>query len=433
VGGTLLRERSKLVESHWSNQWLTSDIQLGRTACEFWKQPKKANIETDSNSDDQKRQQPSRIDKLRAERLEKSNQFLELYKQGLSYQQIGDRFSISRERVRQVLKPNPEFHEYLKQKEEEKAALEQEQKEKAKEELYSRSLAAMYPERVAELWDYEKNGDLKPEEVLAGTTMQSVWFECPIDGHSWRKKPNDITTSWTRSGTSGCPKCAGKTKKRKVQPPLAETYPELVRQYWDYTKNSELGLDPEKLSLGSNKKAWFKCPIDGNEWQASIASTVNQQWSKGNAGCRICNGTAERKKGKWRKRESIAVEFPEEVEKYWLFETNNELGIDPRKLTSGSQKEAFFKCPDDGYEWITKLASIKTSWRKGNSGCPKCAGRLGSYQKQLSLLETYPDFVSKYWDYEKNSNLGLDPNKISCGSSKSAWFKCPEDDYSNPI
>jgi LemA protein len=28
VGGTLLPECSKLVESHWSNQWLTSDIQL---------------------------------------------------------------------------------------------------------------------------------------------------------------------------------------------------------------------------------------------------------------------------------------------------------------------------------------------------------------------------------------------------------------------
>lgn len=75
------------------------------------------------------------------------------------------------------------------------------------------------------------------------------------------------------------------------------------------------------------------------------------------------------------------------------------------KLTSGSQKEAFFKCPDDGYEWVTKLASIRLSWRKGNSGCPKCAGRLGTYKKQLSLLETYPDFVSKYWDYEKNSGL----------------------------
>jgi len=26
VGVTLLLERSKLVESHWSNQWLTSEI-----------------------------------------------------------------------------------------------------------------------------------------------------------------------------------------------------------------------------------------------------------------------------------------------------------------------------------------------------------------------------------------------------------------------
>ena len=29
---------------------------------------------------------------------------------------------------------------------------------------------------------------------------------------------------------------------------------------WDYEKNSEAGLDPAKLTLGSNKKAFFKCP-----------------------------------------------------------------------------------------------------------------------------------------------------------------------------
>lgn len=402
--------------------------ELGQAAYAFFQQPDDDRSESVSNPNDKTRKVSPRTIQLRGKKLEKSNQFLELYKTGLSYQQIGDQFGISRERVRQILKPNPAFHEYLKQKEEEKAALEQEQKEKAKEELYSRSLAAIYPDRVAELWDYEKNENLKPEEVLAGTTTQSVWFKCPIDGHSWKKKPNDITTSWTRSGTSGCPKCAGKTKKRKVQPPLAETYPELVSQYWDYAKNAELGLDPEKLSLGSNKKAWFRCPIDGSEWQSIIASTVKQQWSKGNAGCRICNGTSERKQGKWKRRKSIAIEFPEEVQKYWLFETNSALDIDPNKLTVGSSREAFFKCPVDGHEWVASLASIKSSWAKGNSGCPVCRG-LQVADKETSLISLYPDFVAQYWDYEKNNDLGIYPDKVTRGSTKEAWFHCPHDGY----
>ncbi|NEQ98656.1 MAG: DEAD/DEAH box helicase family protein [Cyanothece sp. SIO2G6] len=402
--------------------------ELGKSVCKSWQQSKSDSSTPVSILGNQSRRVPTRTAQMREEKLKRSNQFLALYKQGLNYQQIGDQFGISRERVRQVLKKNPAFHKYLERKEEEKAALAQEQEERAKQELHSRSLAAMYPERVAELWDYEKNGEIKPEEVLAGTTMQYVWFKCPIDGHSWKKKPNDITTSWTRSGTSGCPKCAGKKKKPKIQPPLTEAYPELVLQYWDYAKNSELGLDPTKLSLGSNKKVWFKCPVDGNEWQAIIASIVNQQWSKDNTGCRVCNGTSERKQGKWKRRESIAVEFPEEIQKYWLFDTNNELGIDPNKLTSGSKKEAFFKCPIDGHEWVASLAQIRTSWRKGNSGCPVCRG-FQVVDEENSLISLYPDFVNQYWDYEKNNDLGVYPDKVGRGSTQEAWFRCPHDGY----
>ena len=173
----------------------------------------------------------------------------------------------------------------MKEREEAEAAAEaadeREKRERDKQELYSRSLAALYPERVAELWDYEKNGDIKPEDLPAGSVTQLIWLQCPLDGHSWKKKPGDITNSWDR-GESGCPLCAGKKKKAEKQPILTQVYPKLIEQYWDYEKNSELNLDPEKLTLGSNRKAWFKCPHDDNEWQASIASTIKQQWSKGN-------------------------------------------------------------------------------------------------------------------------------------------------------
>ena len=59
-----------------------------------------------------------RRDAQRKERLKKSYDFLELHKQGLSYQQIADQYGISRERVRQILASNPEFEAYRqKQKE----------------------------------------------------------------------------------------------------------------------------------------------------------------------------------------------------------------------------------------------------------------------------------------------------------------------------
>jgi DNA-binding PadR family transcriptional regulator len=60
-----------------------------------------------------------RRDAQRKERLKKSYDFLELHRQGLSYQQIADKYGISRERVRQILSTNPEFEAY-RQKQKEK-------------------------------------------------------------------------------------------------------------------------------------------------------------------------------------------------------------------------------------------------------------------------------------------------------------------------
>jgi transcription elongation factor Elf1 len=222
--------------------------------------------------------------------------------------------------------------------------------------------------------------------------------------------------------------CAGKRKKSERQPSLTDVHSEMISQYWDYEKNREISLDPETVTLSSNKKAWFKCPHDGNEWQSSIVSTISQQWSKGNTGCRVCNGTDDRKRGEWKRRDPIAIEFPDEVAKYWLYETNNELGLDPMKLTIGSSKEAFFKCPIDGHEWVATITVItKFSWKKGNSGCPACRGFTAI--EGTSLISIYPDRVAQYWDYEKNNNLGVYPDKFTRGSNQEAWFKCPIDGY----
>jgi Probable Zinc-ribbon domain/Type III restriction enzyme, res subunit len=392
---------------------------LGSGIAEYW-QRKLIELKSTKASDENKAR--------KQQILEKSNQLLELYKQGLSYQAIANQHEISQMTVMRMLKNNPTFHEYLEERKEAVVAAEREKKERTKQKLYSRNLVVLYPERVSELWDSKKNGDLKPEDLIAGSS-QHVWWKCPIDGHSWKKKPGEITKdSWLKSGNSGCPVCAGKRKKTEKQPTLTKVYSELIKQYWDYEKNRELDLDPEKLTLASNRKAWFKCPNDGNEWQATIASVVNQQWSKGNAGCRVCNGTAERKRGEWVRGETVASKFPNEVAKYWFYEANNKLEIDPMKLTIGSSKEAFFKCPIDGHEWVTSITAIsRGSWQKGNSGCPACRGFVAI--ETTSLTSTYPDYVDQYWDYEKNNELGIYPNKFTRGSQKEAWFKCPIDGY----
>jgi transcription elongation factor Elf1 len=369
--------------------------------------------EVNSLNDVEKKQrkESSKFTALKQERLEKSNQFLELYKQGLNRQQIGEKYGLSRERVRQLLAINPAFHTYEEEREKAKIIAELERKEKLELNLSERSLASRYLERVVDLWDFEKNHDLDPEKTLAHSSAQVIWLKCPIDGHSWSKKISDITAIWKNNGTSGCPACAGKTKKPEKQPSLMEVYTEFVQQYWNYDKNSEFDLDPEVITLGSNRKAWFKCPHDVNEWQASIASIVKQQWSTGNTGCKVCNGTDERKKGEWGKANPIGVEFPVEVSKYWFHHKNNELKLDPMLVTTGSKKEAWFKCPIDGHEWQSTITSIsKGSWGKGNSGCPACRGLIAT--KNTSLVALYPKYIDQYWDYDKNNGLGLNPKRM---------------------
>jgi Hypothetical methyltransferase/Probable Zinc-ribbon domain/Type III restriction enzyme, res subunit len=374
------------------------------------------------------RKKLSRSTEIQQKKCEKSNQFLELYKQGLNRQEIGNKYGVSRERVRQLLDINPAFHTYEEERKKAKIIAELERKEKLELNLSERSLASRYLERVVDSWDFEKNHNLDPEKTLAHSSAQIIWLKCPIDGHSWSKKVSDITAIWKNNGTSGCPACAGKTKKSEKQPSLIEVYTEFVQQYWNYDKNSELDLDPEVITLGSNKKAWFKCPHDFNEWQASIASTIKQQWSTGNTGCKVCNGTDERKKGEWGKANPIGVEFPVEVSKYWLHHKNNELKLDPMLVTTGSKKEAWFKCHIDGHEWQSTVTSIsRGSWGKGNSGCPACRGLIAT--ENTSLVALYPKYIDQYWDYDKNNELGLNPDKFTRGSNKEAWFKCPMDGY----
>ena len=57
----------------------------------------------------------------------------------------------------------------------------------------------------------------------------------------------------------------------------------LLLEEWNVRKNEELGLDPSKLVIGSNKYAFWKCSICGNEWKAQIA----KRGIRGQ-GCPIC-------------------------------------------------------------------------------------------------------------------------------------------------
>ena len=60
--------------------------------------------------------------------------------------------------------------------------------------------ATIHPEMLDE-WDYEKNGDLKPNQVMSGSRIK-VWWKCK-NGHSYQATLNHRTCP----NATGCPEC----------------------------------------------------------------------------------------------------------------------------------------------------------------------------------------------------------------------------------
>ncbi len=129
----------------------------------------------------------------------------------------------------------------------------------------SGSLASQYPD-LLEDWDYEKNTGVSPELLTPGSGMKVSW-KCKTCGYEWTSSVSH------RTNGRGCPYCnhriviAGKNDLATLMPKLMED--------WDYEKNSTEGLFPTKISIGSGKKAYWKCSVCGYEWMASIASRAS--------------------------------------------------------------------------------------------------------------------------------------------------------------
>ncbi|MDY6383893.1 MAG: zinc-ribbon domain-containing protein, partial [Cyanobacteriota bacterium] len=125
------------------------------------------------------------------------------------------------------------------------------------------------PELVKK-WNYEKNGDLKPTQVTAGSNKK-VWWKCS-KGHEWQAKIA------SRSNGSGCPYCSN-VKLLTGYNDLATTNPELAKE-WNYEKNGD--LKPTQVMKGCGKKVWWKC-TKGHEWQTRIANRSKEK------GCPYCS------------------------------------------------------------------------------------------------------------------------------------------------
>ena len=204
-----------------------------------------------------------------------------------------------------------------------------------------RSVLLSNPE-IAQEWNYERNGNLKPEH-FAPNSNKKVWWKCG-SGHEWQ------ATIVNRNKGRKCPYCSGK-KVLKGYNDLQTVNPALAKE-WNHEKNN--GLSSTEVTPSSNKKVWWRCS-EGHEWEATINNRTH-----GN-GCPYCSGRFI-VKGK----NDLQTVNPD-LAKEWNYEKNN--GLTPVDVTANSNKKAWWKCRKE-HEWQATIAN-----RNHGNGCPYCSGR----------------------------------------------------------
>ena len=235
---------------------------------------------------------------------------------------------------------------------------------------------------------------------------------------------------------------------------------------WNTAKNDN--LDPTTITLGSNKKVWWKCKR-GHQWQAYVSNRAKGQ------GCPYCSGRLA-----WAGENDLGTLYPDLASQWhptkngtfspsqvrpgcntkfwWICDKGHEWQDSPNHRVSGrgcpycshnrllpdetladlfpdvstewdyenntgspkeyapySNKKVSWICRNSGNRWEATISS-RTNLK---SGCPVCANQT-IVPGENDLATRFPILAAE-WDYEKNSIL---PSEVGAGSEKSVWWKC---------
>ena len=237
-------------------------------------------------------------------------------------------------------------------------------------------------------WDYDKNVDLDPNTLTAGSNKKAWWI-CKKCGHKWSA---DIHHRAIRK--QGCLNCRYLYKKQ-LDSILSETHPKVLK-YWDFSKNKL--VTPEIVSKNSRKSVWWHCPDCGYEWAEVIKNQVKKLvW------CPYC------KKG----IKDLASTVPE-LMKEWHKTKNTDI---PEHISYASNKYAWWQCSKCGYEWKAKISNRSLLKR----GCPCCSGNIVVPGK--NDLKTKFPHIAKEWHPTKNNDLL--PENVASGTRTKVWWLCP--------
>ena len=321
------------------------------------------------------------------------------------------------------------------------------------------SFADNFPERAKD-WDYEKNGELLPTQVTAGSNIRVYW-KCHVCGYEWES----MVVSHAKAIFS-CEKCSYKDKqlKRFGNKTLVESHPQLADE-WDYKKNGE--LTPYNVTAHLYKRVNWICH-KGHHWAQYVSVRANL-----NVGCPYC-------KKEW------GTSFPEQAIYFYLRKVTT---AQNRYIFKGEEIDIFLGEKEwntaieyDGAYYHSTLKSQNREKKKNqclaDNGIRLIRIKEGDYdkvingviyvkyqsdhtylkwvineilklcgkeqyisqldidierdrnqiyalfirsEKENSIVARIPE-VAKQWDYEKNGDIK--PEYIPCTSHKKFYWKC---------
>lgn len=255
--------------------------------------------------------------------------------------------------------------------------------------------------RIADEWDYEKNGDLKPQDVLAGTRRKVFW-KCP-QGHSYSASINHRTTPGKETN---CPRCNDGRQtsfaEQAVYFYVKKLYPDAVNRYKEiFTNGMELDIFIPSIKVAIE--------YDGEAWHKS--------------------DKAEREKKKYQICQEKGIKLIRLIEKMRQGERiHADEGI---SIEDGPMYEPLHlqkairilidELDPESNQWTRKKPYHVHSDIDINSWRDEAEIREYMTVIKGSLAEKYPGLASE-WDYEYNGNLT--PDKVKPGSDIKVGWVC---------
>ena len=258
---------------------------------------------------------------------------------------------------------------------------------------------------LAKQWHPTKNGTIFPTDVLPHGKYK-YWWQCE-KGHSWQAR------LYERSYGTGCPYCSNK-KILEGYNDLKSRNPKVASE-WHEEKNCN--LKASQVSVGSNKKVWWKCS-HGHEWNTTISSRT-----LANTGCSVCSNH------KIIKGENDIITLYPELLNLWDFKKN--INIDLYSLSKSTNYKAWWICKNN-HSFSKKILSMTR-----NKECPICRKKqlelertqivenLSSERKaqiKSKSIATINKKLLTEWDFEKNKNFN--PKVVPASSREKVWWKC---------